>query len=152
MLIKDSFTLDAPQAAVWELLQDIPRVSACMPGAQDVQNVSEDAYSGLLKVKIGPISASFSGQVRIVERSAPVRIVAEIDAQDKSSASLVKAAFSGMLTPDGDKTRMDYSVEAVLRGKLGQFGGTVAQATAKKLTTEFAKCLNSLLASSGEAG
>lgn|SRR5574341_583475 len=152
MQITDSFTINATQDAVWASLQDIPRLSACVPGAQDVQMNGDDSYSGVLRVKVGPIVASFKGQVRIVERVSPERIVAEVDAQDKSSASLVKATFTGTLTAADGGTRLDYQMDVALRGKLGQFGSAVVQATARKMTAEFAACLEKLTLEPGATG
>jgi hypothetical protein len=152
MQISDSFTITAPQEAVWALLEDIPRISACVPGAQDVQMNGENSYSGVLRVKVGPVAASFNGQVRIVEQVPPERIVAEMDAQDKSSASLVKATFTGTLTAADGSTCLDYEMDVALRGKLGQFGGAVVQATARKMTAEFAACLEKLILEPGATG
>jgi len=146
MLIKDSFTLPAPQADVWNLLQQVERVGACVPGIESLTRLEPDTYQGMLRVKIGPISAAFGGQVRFIERVAPERLVTEITGQDRVSASLVKARFTGLLSPAETGTRLAYEMDVALRGKLGQFGGTVMQATARKMTAEFAQRLGQLLA------
>src|SRR5574341_962835 len=145
MLIKDSFLLHAPQERVWNTVQDIPRVGGCVPGVEGVVQTGENTYRGTLKIKIGPISAAFGGTVKLLEQKAPDKLVAEIEGEDKSSASRVKATFSGTLTTADGGTRIDYEVDLALRGKLGQFGGTVVQATAKKMTAEFARRLDELL-------
>jgi uncharacterized protein len=152
MLIKDSFTLAAPRESVWVLLQDIERVGRCVPGVEDISRLSDDAYQGTIKVKVGPISAAFQGQVCLLERAEPEKMVAEISGSDKSSASQIKATFTGILTPNGASTRLDYEVDMALRGKLGQFGGAVIQATARKMTQEFVHNLEGLLAASSAAG
>ncbi len=83
-----------------------------------------------------------------MEQVAREKLVAEIEGEDKSSASRVRATFSGVLSPADGGTRIDYEVDLALRGKLGQFGGTVVQATAKKMTAEFAGRLEKLLTES----
>jgi uncharacterized protein len=152
MLIKDSFMLDAPRDAVWALFEDVERAGSCVPGVEKITRVDDQNYQGLLKVKVGPIAASFNGQVRIVERSAQDKIVAEVTGEDKGSASRVKATFTGRLSPEGEATRLDYEMEVALRGRLGQFGGAVVRATAKKMTAEFARKLNALLSETTAAG
>ena len=148
MLIKDSFTLTASQADVWALLQQVERIGACVPGVEALNPTGDDTYQGTLKVKIGPISASFGGQVKFLERTAPERLIAEISGQDRSSASLVKATFTGLLIPAENGTQLTYEIDVALRGKLGQFGGAVLQATAKKMTASFIKCFSQHLTES----
>ena len=145
MLIKDSFTLSAPQEDVWSLLQEVERIGGCVPGVEALVPTEADTYQGTLKVKIGPISAAFGGQVKFVERAAPERMIAEISGQDRLSSSLVKATFTGTLIPAENGTQLAYEMDVALRGKLGQFGGAVLQATAKKMTAQFVQCFSQLL-------
>lgn len=148
MLLKDSFIIEAPVEAVWTLLEDVERIAACVPGVEKVEEVGPDSYKGALKIKIGPISAAFAGQVTITERTPMERLVAEVVGDDKGSASRVKATFTGLLSPSGSGTQLDYEMDVALRGRLAQFGLAVVQATAKKMTAEFARCLNQSLAES----
>lgn len=146
MLLKDSFIIEAPQEAVWALLQDVQRIAACVPGVENVEEVGPDTYHGVLRLKVGPISAAFAGQVTITERIPPERMAAEIAGQDGASASLVKSTFIGRLSPTETGTQLDYEMDIALRGRLAQFGLTVVQATAKKMTVNFARCLTVTLA------
>lgn len=146
MLLKDSFIIEAPVEAVWALLEDVQRITACVPGVENVEEVGPDTYNGALRIKIGPISAAFAGQVTITERTPLERLVAEVTGQDKSSASLVKARFTGQLNRVETSTQLDYEMDIALRGRLAQFGLTVVQATAKKMTAEFSRCVTARLA------
>lgn len=146
MLLKDSFTIEAPVEAVWALLEDVHRIAACVPGIENVEEVGPDTYNGALRIKIGPISAAFAGQVTITERTPLERLVAEVSGQDKSSASLVKATFTGQLNRVETSTQLAYEMDIALRGRLAQFGLTVVQGTAKKMTAEFARCVTARLA------
>jgi carbon monoxide dehydrogenase subunit G len=58
MLVKDSFTVQAPVEVVWALFEDVPRISGCMPGVDAVKQTAPDAYQGTLS-RVGPISAAF---------------------------------------------------------------------------------------------
>jgi carbon monoxide dehydrogenase subunit G len=145
MLIKDSFVINAPQQKVWDFLFDIPKLSQCIPGIESVEVVDEKTYRGKLVVKVGPIKSSFTGAVTLREVEAPHRIAGTVEGDDKSSASSVKASFTGTLKAIDGSTEAAFEVEANLRGRLAQFGGPVITATAKKLTAEFAKCLRERL-------
>jgi len=145
MQIKDSFVINAPQEKVWEFLFDIPKLSECVPGIESVEVVNDNTYRGKLVVRVGPIKSSFSGIVNLTEVEEPNRIAGTVEGDDKSSASSVKAAFTGTLKPVDGGTEAAFEVEANLRGRLAQFGGPVISATAKKITAEFAKNLRERL-------
>jgi carbon monoxide dehydrogenase subunit G len=145
MQIKDSFVINAPQEKVWELLFDIPRLSKCVPGIESVEVIDDKTYRGNLVVKVGPIKTEFTGTVTLTEITAPNRIAGTVDGDDKASASMVKAGFSGTLTSVENGTEAAFIVDVSLRGRLAQFGGPVITATAKKLTAEFAKNLRAQL-------
>ncbi len=148
MLLKDSFTINAPLDAVWAFLSDVPQVAACVPGASGIQQIGEEVYQGKFEVRVGPIGTSFDGKVTFTERIEREKLVALIEGQDKNSATIVGATFTGMLVSLEGKTRLDYEVDVALRGRLAQFGVAVVKATAKKLTGQFAKCLEAKLTQS----
>jgi carbon monoxide dehydrogenase subunit G len=145
MILEDSFTVDVPIETVWAFFQDIPRLSACIPGIEEVEKIEDDVYRGVLKVKVGPLSAKFSGEVKVVERVAPERMVALVEGADRSSASSAKATFTGIFVPEGSGTRLRYETDVSMRGRLAQFGFAVIRGTAKKMTDVFARNLQEAL-------
>lgn len=145
MQIKDSFVVNAPQERVWQFMFDIPRLSRCVPGIESVEMLSEKAYRGKLVVRVGPIKSEFGGLVTLTEIAAPQRIAGTVEGEEASSASSIKATFSGALRRVEGGTEVSFQVEANLRGRLAQFGAPVITATAKKLTAEFAKNLQAEL-------
>jgi carbon monoxide dehydrogenase subunit G len=145
MQIVDSFFINAPQEEVWKFMFDIPRLSKCVPGIESVEVLNDKTYRGKLVVRVGPIKSQFSGTITLTEVDAPQRIAGTVEGDDKSSASSVKATFSGTLAPKDGGTEAAFQVDANLRGRLAQFGGPVIIATAKKLTAEFAKNLRAQL-------
>lgn len=145
MLIKDSFVIKAPQEKVWDFLFNIPKLSQCIPGIESVEVVDDKTYRGKLVVRVGPIKSEFSGKVTLTEVNAPNQIAGSVEGDDKTSASSVKASFTGTLASVAEGTKAAFQVDANLRGRLAQFGGPVITSTAKKLTAEFAKCLKERL-------
>lgn len=145
MQISDSFTVAASQEEVWKFMFDIPRLSQCIPGIESAEVVDDRTYRGKVTVRVGPIKSAFSGSVFLTEIVPPARIAGTLEGDDKSSASSLKAAFTGTLTPVEGGTQAAFQVEVNLRGRLAQFGGPVIGATAKKLTAEFARNLKAQL-------
>jgi carbon monoxide dehydrogenase subunit G len=146
MLIEQTFVINAPAQQVWDFLFDIPRMSACMPGVEQVEAVDDKTYQGTLKVKVGPIAAQFGGKVTLLEVEAPRRLLAKAEGTDARTASLVSATFGSTLKPiSEDKTEVAYEVDVAVRGLLGRYGQGVMREVAKNMTAKFAHCVEEAL-------
>jgi carbon monoxide dehydrogenase subunit G len=146
MIITESFTLQADRARVASLLTDIERVAACVPGVENVEMTEPNTYKAVLKTQIGPIKSSFSGSVEVDPSEAPDRLTAKGQGKDRSTQSMAKVGFSASLEEIGDgTTRVDAEADISIRGRLGQFGTGVIQATATQMLNDFATCVNATL-------
>jgi len=157
MLIEQTFVIQVPHQTLWDFLLDVERMSLCMPGVEKVEALDADSkgrsrnYQGSLKVKIGPIAAAFAGKARWVEVNPPRRLVAKAEGADARTASLVSATFAATLTPVSEnQTEVAYQIDFVIRGALGRFGQGVMREIAKRMTAEFARCVESRLQAPAE--
>ncbi len=141
MIIEETFTIDAPVQKVWDFFLDINQMSKCVPGAE-VRQLDETHYEGALAVKVGPIGASFSGSVTITNQSPPTAVEASVNGKDKQTGSMVQGRFASTLKSlAANQTEVSYQIDVAIRGKLGQFGQTVIQDTAQRISAEFLSCL-----------
>jgi uncharacterized protein len=146
MIITESFTLQADREHVAALLTDIERVAACVPGVENVEMTEPNTYKAVLKTQIGPIKSSFTGSVEVDPSEAPARLTAKGQGKDRSTQSMAKVGFSASLEEIGDgTTRVDAEADISIRGRLGQFGTGVIQATATQMLNDFAMCVNATL-------
>src|SRR3954466_167941 len=67
MEFENTFQVQAPVEDVWTLLMDVERVAPCVPGAEVLEQTGDDAYKVAIKVKVGPMSMRYGGEVEIVE-------------------------------------------------------------------------------------
>jgi carbon monoxide dehydrogenase subunit G len=141
MRLEHSFTVPVPVDAAWEVLLDLERVAACMPGAT-LTGVEDGAFTGTVKVKLGPINLTYQGKGRFVERDeAARRIVIEASGRDTRSAGTASATVTATLTPEDDASRVDVVTDLAVTGRPAQFGrGMIADVSAK-LIGQFADCL-----------
>ena len=150
MIIEQKFTVQAPIQRLWDFLIDIEQMSSCVPGAENVKQIGDNQFEGMLKVKVGPIQPSFAGTAQFLETDAPHRLVAKGEANDQRSNSMASATFTADLRAVSDtSTEVAYQVEVNIRGTLGRFGQGVMREVSKRLTDEFAKCVETRLAVSG---
>jgi uncharacterized protein len=141
MIIEDTFTVEAPIQKVWDFFLDFEQMGKCMPGAE-VRQTDPGNFEGDLKVKVGPLGAAFSGTVTITEQMPPNTITAAVKAKDKGTGSMAQGEFSSSLRRiDPGTTEVSYRIDVTIRGKIGQFGQTVIQDTARRLTAEFLACV-----------
>jgi uncharacterized protein len=153
VIITESFILQAERERVAALLIDIERVATCVPGVQDVVMTEPNTYEAVLRTQIGPIKSAFKGSVRVDSSEAPARLAATAQGKDRSTQSMAKVGFSATLEEVGDKTtRVDAEADVSIRGRLGQFGTGVIQATATQMLNDFATCVNAGLDTPEESG
>ena len=146
VLIEQKFTVRAPAPKVWDFLLDVPRMSDCVPGAEQVETLDDKSYRGTLKAKLGPISASFSGKMTIIELDPPHYLVARGEGLDARTASRATTHMTMRLREIGPgETEVVVSADVSMAGRLGRFGHGIMQEQARLLTEEFATCTRARL-------
>src|ERR1700754_4024552 len=95
----NSFTVPVPPAQAWEVLLDVERIAPCMPGAS-VTSVDGDEVNGQVKVKLGPLSLSYKGTAKFVERDqASHTIVLDASGKETRGAGTASANVQAVLKP-----------------------------------------------------
>jgi carbon monoxide dehydrogenase subunit G len=148
MRLENSFVVAAPPAEVWGLLNDVPRVVPCMPGAELTETVDENSWKGLVHVKLGPISLQFGTDVvrQSVDEAART-VVLVTDAREVRNRGSAHATIESALTEDGEATKVDIVTEVELKGTVAQYGRGVVPDIAAQLTKQFAANLAQLIES-----
>jgi len=137
MEITDSFRVSTPIDATWKVMLDIEGIAPCMPGAQ-LQEVDGDEYRGVVKVKVGPITAQYKGSARLAEvDEAARRIVIDASGRDTRGQGNAKATIVVTMTPEGAGTKVDVTTDLSITGKVAQFGRGVLVDVSSKLMGQF---------------
>jgi carbon monoxide dehydrogenase subunit G len=137
MEIADSFRVSTPIDATWKVMLDIEGIAPCMPGAQ-LQEVEGDEYRGIVKVKVGPITAQYKGSARLAEvDEANRRIVIDATGRDTRGQGNAKATIVVTMTPEGGGTKVDVATDLSITGKVAQFGRGVLADVSSKLMGQF---------------
>jgi uncharacterized protein len=132
MLISNDFEVAQPVSKVWEFFGDIPRVAACLPGAQLTENLGDDKYGGRVAVRMGPVRLQFAGTAEITERDeAGKRIVVHAAGADERGRGQANMVVTAALTPVGSGTKVAVSQDLQLAGAAAQYGrGMISDVTA----------------------
>ncbi|CAN7177016.1 SRPBCC family protein [Knoellia sp. LjRoot47] len=141
MELRHEFTVPADVDTVWDVLLDLERVGGCFPGAT-VTEVTDDGFSGTVKVKLGPIALVYAGSGTFVERDpATHRAVIEAKGKDKRGNGTAGANVTMQLTPEDGATRVEVATDLAITGKPAQFGRGVMQDVSDKLLRQFVECI-----------
>lgn len=152
MELTNDFEVKVPIEQAWKILTDLERIAPCMPGAQ-LQEVEGDEYRGVVKVKVGPITAQYKGKATFEEKDDDNHVaVLKADGRDTRGQGNANALITARLTESGDTTKVSVHTDLTVTGKVAQFGRGVMADVSAKLLDQFVENLETMvLADSGEA-
>jgi carbon monoxide dehydrogenase subunit G len=136
--LEHSFSVPVTVDEAWQILLDIERVGACMPGAM-IDSVDGDNFTGTVKVKLGPINLTYKGHASFVEKDeAERRAVIDARGKDARGNGTAEARVTATLHDAGDSTDVKVNTELDITGKPAQFGRGVMVDVGNKLLGQFA--------------
>ena len=137
--------IEAPVAKVWEALNDVEVLKACIPGCERLEMTDDSRMSATVALKIGPISARFQGEVELLNLDPPNGYT--IQGEGKGGiAGFAKGGADVKLAQDGaDATILTYTAKADVGGKIAQLGSRLIQSTSKKLAGQFFSEFNTVV-------
>jgi hypothetical protein len=141
MEIADNFRVSTPIGDTWKVLLDIEGIAPCLPGAQ-LQEVDGNQYRGVVKVKVGPITAQYKGTATLVDvDEAAHRILIEAAGRDTRGQGNATASIEVTMNADGEGTRVEVVTDLAITGKVAQFGRGVLDDVSAKLLRQFVENL-----------
>src|SRR4051794_8374630 len=150
MKFENTFSVDAPIDEVYAALLDVERVAPCVPGAEVLEKSGDDAYAVAIKVRVGPISMTYKGNVEVVERDDENhRAVMRARARETRGQGTADARVELALSQDGETTKGTMQADVQLAGRAAAMGRGVIQDVSAKIVSTFAQNLETML--SGDA-
>jgi carbon monoxide dehydrogenase subunit G len=128
--------IPAPRQVVWDALNDVAVLKASIPGCESLDKTSDTTMTAKAAIKLGPISAKFSGNVQLSDIDAPNSYTIGGEGQG-GVAGFAKGGAKVFLTDDGADTLLRYEVNAQVGGKIAQLGARLIDATAKQMADAF---------------
>jgi carbon monoxide dehydrogenase subunit G len=141
MELTHEFRVNVPVDAAWSLLTDVERIAPCLPGAA-LEEVAGDDYLGQVKVKVGPITASYQGKATFVARDdAAHQAVLRAEGRESRGQGTATATITATLAPDGDGTSVRLVTNLNVTGRVAQLGRGVLSEVSARLLDRFVECL-----------
>src|SRR5260370_22963630 len=152
MEMDHSFTVPVPPDRAWNVLLDVERIAPCMPGAT-VEEFDGEVVTGRIKVKVGPVSLTYRGTAKFIERDPDAQVVVvEATGKETRGAGTASATVRASLEPEssGQATKVTMHTPMNVTGRPAQFGRGVMVEVGGKLVEKFAENLAQLI--TGESG
>ncbi|MFG1625248.1 SRPBCC family protein [Kribbella sp. NPDC049227] len=137
MKLTHAFDVRLPVDEAWQVLTDLERIAPCMPGV-NLTDTTDDVYRGGLKVKVGPIAATYEGEARFVERDVEARtVVWHATGRETRGKGGASATVTMQLEPAAAGTHVAVATDMSISGRLGQFGRGVIGEVSNGLLSQF---------------
>ncbi|HZK60383.1 MAG TPA: SRPBCC family protein [Cryobacterium sp.] len=152
MQLESTFSVVAPIDTVWATIMDFERVAGCVPGAEILNKLSEDAYQVGMKVKLGPVSMQYKGLMNVIERDAVAhRAVFEGRAQEARGQGTAQGRATLSLSESGGTTTGTVSADIALSGKVAAMGKSIIGSVTDQMMGLFAENLQAMVGETSAA-
>ena len=136
MTMTGEVTLPADRSRVWAMLNDPAVLMASIPGCQSLEKTSDTSFAAVVKVKIGPVGASFKGKVQLSEIDPPNGYTIGGEGEG-GIAGFANGGAKVQLADAPGGTLLKYEVQANVGGKIAQLGSRLIDGVAKKMADQF---------------
>lgn len=138
MDMQGSRQLAITQQQAWTALNDPAVLKTCIPGCDKVEPTGENQYAIGMSLKIGPVSAKFSGKITLTDIMPPESYKLSFEGQG-GPAGFGKGSAAVKLTPIADGCDLSYTAKASVGGKIAQLGQRLIDGAAKSMAEDFFK-------------
>jgi uncharacterized protein len=148
--LTNEFEVAVPVRVAWAVLTDVERIAPCLPGAE-LREVEGDEYRGVVKVKVGPITASYQGTARFTELDeGGHRAVLRAEGRETRGQGNATAEITASMMPSGSGTKVSVLTDLSITGRVAQFGRGVLADVSTKLLDQFVTNLEASVLGSDE--
>jgi len=151
MNVSGQFTVQAPRAVVFDTLRDARKFVGFVEGVSDLKEIDATHYTATFETKVAYMKFKFNVTVEVTRMEAPGEIEAKFEGTPLGIVGRLTAVSRTSLSEAGNETKVDYSVDATLAGKLGSIGQPVLRSKAKDMEKAFANRLRAAFAPTSEA-
>ena len=135
MKLSGSYQINLNKEKVFEALNNHEILKQSIPGWDEFIKNSDTNFSAKATNKIGPFNASFSGEIELQNLKPPHSY--KITGSGNSPVGFAQGEADVKLEDSDGGTKLIYSVDAQVGGKIAQVGSRLIDMTAKKMADIF---------------
>ena len=143
MKLENRCLVPADIQRTWDLIMDIPRAAACVPGMEEVVQEEDGSYRAGMRVRVGPMGLTLAGTLRVLEQDPSQREARFlIEASDRKVGGAVRADLLIQLRfEEVNQTELVLITDTTFIGRLGELGQPLIRRKANNTMQEFARNL-----------
>ena len=130
------YIIPSTKQKVWDALNDPEVLKQCIDGCEELNKESESEFSARVTAKVGPVRAKFSGKVTLSDIDPPNGYKISGEGQG-GVAGFAKGGAAVKLEDSDGGTKLTYTAEAEVGGKLASVGSRLVEGVAKKTADDF---------------
>jgi hypothetical protein len=137
--IDKQYPIPASEQACWQVLSNITELATCMPGATITEQIDATHYKGSVKVKVGPATAAFAGNIEVLgvdEAAKQIRLLGK--GADKGGSSASMELTASLAVQDDNSVNLIGKADVIVNGKFAQFGGRMMTSVSDMILKQFA--------------
>lgn len=143
MKVEGTYTFDAARDIVWQAFLDPEILAKTLPGCEKLEQVDENKYKGVIKVKVGPVQGQFQGAVSLSDLQPPEGY--HLQVSGRGPAGFVNGEGNIKLEDQGETTLLHYTGTAQVGGRIASVGQRLIDSTSKALIRQALESLHSQL-------
>ena len=136
MQIAGEQKIEAAPEAVWAALNDAEALRRSIPGCETLMRTGANEFTGAVRAKVGPVSATFKGKVELTDLDPPHGYTLTGRGQG-GAAGFAKGDAKVRLVADGEGTRLTYVATVDVGGKLASVGGRLIESVSRRMADDF---------------
>ena len=151
MKFENEFSVDAPIEEVWQTMLDLEKVAPAMPGAEVTEKVDDDNYKVAIKVKVGPMTMNYKGDVAIADKDPAAHSAKmNVKVREARGQGNATAEVTTKLDEEGGRSHARIDADVKLAGKAAAMGRGLIEDVSSKLVDQFANNLEQMLSAGPE--
>lgn len=150
MEIENVFEVGAPPDRVYAFLLDVEHIVGCVPGAELVETIDDNTFKGRVKIKVGPITVSYSGNAEIADRDAEAHTaVLKASGRETTGSGSARATATMSVNRKDGGSEVTLSTDFAVAGRVANFGRGVMEDVSRRLVGQMANCIKANLEADG---
>ncbi len=138
--LEGNYTFDAPREVVWQVLMDPQAIAQALPGTQQLEEIEENTYRGIMNVRVGPVQGRFEGTVKLTNVQPPEGY--HLIVEGKGPQGFVTGEGDLRLEEQDGRTVLYYTGQAQVGGRIAAVGQRLVESTARSLVRQGLEALN----------
>lgn len=146
MEFKMSMVVPATPTELWSTLLDVPRISACIPGCESVEEIERLAtYKAIVKQKIGVFKVEVPADIVVESITEPSHVRTRATGRDKFTGTRLAVVLDVTVTPEEAGSTFAVDAKVDVQGRLATMGFGVIKRRVDQNFEEFERKLKEML-------